>query len=386
MAATTAVLFLFLCTHFVICWTHGTGVVPAPCNSRSVERAARLAVTYINEDRKEGYKFSLNRINNVYVHEQEPVGKVHYLDIDVLETKCYIKSTTAWEDCEIRPFTETKVSGRCKTIVYSKPNGSSVLYNYDCNLIPDQPEAVHHVCPECPLLIDVKSPAAIQAAGISLKKYNEESHLRNYFSIDQITRASTQNKPKEAYFVEFTIQETECLKQDESVDDLKCRKTSSDSGQSGFCAAALHKNGDNQAVPEISCELYTSEGIGNAENKGNVTNDGQEADTQRGKRRDKQHKVQSPKFTHLKATPTSVQDLQPESSESKSDSKEQEGILPVEASASAPLPVTSKRLKRQSSPEGAASLPKTGPVFLTNFPEAPSRIHTCPGVFRHVTL
>ncbi|KAG2463144.1 FETUB protein, partial [Polypterus senegalus] len=288
--------------------------------SGSVERAARLAVTYINEDRKEGYKFSLNRINNVYVHEQ-------------------------------------KVSGRCKTIVYSKPDGSSVLYNYDCNLIPDQPDAVHRVCPKCPLLIDVKSPAAIQAAGILLKKYNEESHLRNYFSIDQITRASTQNKPKEAYFVEFTIRDTECLKQDESVDDLKCRKTSSDSG-----------------------------GIGNTENKGNVTNDGQEADTQRGKRRDKKHKVQSPKFTHLKATPTSVPDLQPESSESKSESEEQEGVLPIEASASTPLPVTSKRLKQQSSPESAASLPKTGPVFLTNFPEAPSTIHTCPGVFRHVTL
>lgn len=55
----------------------GEGVVlmpvelaPIPCNDKAVEKLSRLAVTYINEDRSEGYKFALNRIANVHLHAQ----------------------------------------------------------------------------------------------------------------------------------------------------------------------------------------------------------------------------------------------------------------------------------------------------------------------------
>lgn len=45
-------------------------LAPVPCNDKAVEKLSRLAVTYINEDRTEGYKFALNRIANVYLHAQ----------------------------------------------------------------------------------------------------------------------------------------------------------------------------------------------------------------------------------------------------------------------------------------------------------------------------
>jgi len=45
-------------------------LAPIPCNDKAVEKLSRLAVTYINEDRTEGYKFALNRITNVYLHAQ----------------------------------------------------------------------------------------------------------------------------------------------------------------------------------------------------------------------------------------------------------------------------------------------------------------------------
>ena len=43
---------------------------PIPCNDKAVEKLSRLAVTYINEDRADGYKFALNRIANVHLHAQ----------------------------------------------------------------------------------------------------------------------------------------------------------------------------------------------------------------------------------------------------------------------------------------------------------------------------
>lgn len=45
-------------------------LAPVPCNDKIVEKLSRLAVTYINEDREEGYKFALNRVANVHLHAQ----------------------------------------------------------------------------------------------------------------------------------------------------------------------------------------------------------------------------------------------------------------------------------------------------------------------------
>ena len=45
-------------------------LAPIPCNDKAVEQLSRLAVTYINEDRTEGYKFALNHIANVHLHAQ----------------------------------------------------------------------------------------------------------------------------------------------------------------------------------------------------------------------------------------------------------------------------------------------------------------------------
>lgn len=45
-------------------------LAPVPCNDKAVEKLSRLATTYINEDRAEGYKFALNRVANVHLHAQ----------------------------------------------------------------------------------------------------------------------------------------------------------------------------------------------------------------------------------------------------------------------------------------------------------------------------
>lgn len=70
-----------ICTSFLLlalpCIVYSEGfslapieLAPVPCNDKAVEKLSRLAVTYINEDRAEGYKFALNRIANVYLHAQ----------------------------------------------------------------------------------------------------------------------------------------------------------------------------------------------------------------------------------------------------------------------------------------------------------------------------
>lgn len=52
---------------------------------------------------------------------------MYYLDLDVLETKCYIGSPKPWKRCDVRPFMETV---RDTHIVYSR--NKTGHFDYTC--------------------------------------------------------------------------------------------------------------------------------------------------------------------------------------------------------------------------------------------------------------
>lgn len=75
-------------------------LAPIPCNDKAVEKLSRLAVTYINEDRTDGYKFALNRIANVHLHaqvsteinaQQEMVPEVVVISCQWESASCFTK-------------------------------------------------------------------------------------------------------------------------------------------------------------------------------------------------------------------------------------------------------------------------------------------------------
>ncbi|XP_029356053.1 alpha-2-HS-glycoprotein [Echeneis naucrates] len=231
---------------------------PVPCNDKAVEKLSRLAVTYINEDRNDGYKFALNRIANVHLHAQGPAGNVYYLDLEVLETKCHIGSPKPWKRCDIRPFMETQISGNCKTTILHTPEGYSYLYSYDCTLVPDPPEKLQQICPHCPLLLPTDSPQAVKTAQLTLASYKRKSKLGTRLGVKKITRAAEQVVPVKASFVEYTVQECP-----EGVTERgTCQLTlSADTETAGFCAGSVH--GDIKINPEVqvSCEMFKIQNV-----------------------------------------------------------------------------------------------------------------------------
>ncbi|CAL8306324.1 unnamed protein product [Lota lota] len=229
-------------------------LAPIPCNDKAVEKLSRLAVTYINEDRTEGYKFALNHIANVHLHAQGPAGNVYYLDLDVLETKCHVGSPKPWKRCDIRPFMETQISGNCNTTILHTPEGFSYLYSYDCTLVPDSPEKLQQTCPTCPLLLPADSQVAVDAARITLSSYKRKSTMAAQLGVKKITRASAQVRPVEASFVEYTVQQCpEGLTESGTCQRLTLE---SDTQTAGFCAGSVY--GDLEINPEvqISCEMF----------------------------------------------------------------------------------------------------------------------------------
>ncbi|XP_047658635.1 fetuin-B isoform X3 [Tachysurus fulvidraco] len=234
------------------CAVIATHLSPVPCDDKSVMKLARLAVNYINEDRQEGYKFALNRLFNVQVHPQGPAGKVYYLDLDVLETKCHVLSRKSWKRCDIRPFMETQISGNCNTTILHTPEGLSYLYSYDCTLVPDPPEKLQKTCPDCPLLLAVDSDRAMSSAKITLRSYNGQSTLPAQLTVAAITRASHQVSPAAAIFVEYTVQECSVP----PVDEALCLPADAGKGPIGFCGGAVFGAESTPTDVKVSCEIF----------------------------------------------------------------------------------------------------------------------------------
>ncbi|XP_039983912.1 fetuin-B [Xiphias gladius] len=234
-------------------------LAPIPCNDKAVEKLSRLAVTYINEDRHEGYKFALNRIANVHLHAQGPAGNVYYLDLDVLETKCHIGSPKPWKRCDVRAFMETQISGTCNTTILHTPEGYTYLYSYDCVLVPDPTEKLQQTCPTCPVLLPTDSPQALNTAQVTLASYKRRSKLAAGLGVKKVTRAAVQTVPVKASFVEYTVQECP-----EGVTERgTCQRLTlnSDTETAGFCAGSVH--GDMNTYPDVqvSCEMFKVQNV-----------------------------------------------------------------------------------------------------------------------------
>uniref|UniRef100_A0A8C7JZ38 Si:ch211-262h13.5 n=1 Tax=Oncorhynchus kisutch TaxID=8019 RepID=A0A8C7JZ38_ONCKI len=232
---------------------------PTPCNDKAVEKLSKLALTYINEDRTEGYKFALNRISNVHLHAQGPAGNVYYLRLDVLETKCHVRSPKPWKRCDVRAFMETSRGvtlgtlswpsedsdltiqrvtvqywkcSNCKSLgtatppFSTQPQDTPTCTAMTAQLVPDPPEKLQQICPACPLLLPIDSPRAVHAAGLTLYKFNTQSTLPSSLALQNLTRASVQSGPVPATFVEYTVQECRegyvgmCVPTDNSGDGI----------------------------------------------------------------------------------------------------------------------------------------------------------------------
>ncbi|KAM4574781.1 alpha-2-HS-glycoprotein [Fundulus diaphanus] len=398
-------------------------LAPIPCNDKAVEKLSRLAVTYINEDHSEAYKFALNRIANVHLHAQGPAGNVYYLDLDVLETKCHTGSPKPWKRCDVRPFMETQISGNCNTTILNTPEGYSYLYSYDCALVPDPPEKLQQTCPTCPVLLSVDSPEAMNAAGITLEAYKRQSTLGAGLGVKKVTRAGAQSVPTKAIFVEYTVQQ--CPEGFTERGTCQRLTLKSDTQTDGFCTGSVYGDMSNHPDVQVSCEMYKIQNVDVVQPvKPQVHDlptepviptfaplpDDPVNDLQPAPSDPLTPTAAQPALTDPMATPslpseptTAVNPSVPFTTSSSSESDESVINLQQRPAITGALDSSSEevggpvarrpplnfryqrrnREKRQSLTETS---PSHNPVFLSDFPSGPSPFRSCPGPARYATV
>ncbi|KAJ1087769.1 hypothetical protein NDU88_000932 [Pleurodeles waltl] len=228
-------------------------VISQDCNA--TERQAALALDEINKDRDDGFILSLYRVVDAHL-QSDGVRDVYFLTIDVLETDCHVLSGKPFKDCHIRPIHRT-VFGRCKAVYYTSLLWRKArLFSYSCVLSSVPRELISRMCPDCPVFTRDTDSYKTKAESM-VTTYNNESNNTNYFKIDYIERAAMQWVFKAAYFVEFTIQETNCSRLETDVSH--CQFLDDEHAHVGFCKGSISEGTempDGPPTVSVNCDIY----------------------------------------------------------------------------------------------------------------------------------
>ncbi|KAH0506410.1 Fetuin-B [Microtus ochrogaster] len=296
---------------------------PRNCNDSDVLAVAGFAMQNINTDQKDGYVLSLSRVHDAREHfqasdslgqprdrqqrsargwptgafqfgstvlcccQQENMGSLFYLTLDVLETGCHVLSKKSWKDCSPRILHES-VYGQCKAMFHmNKPRRVLYLLAYNCTLRPVSRSEINNMCPDCPGPIGLSNSDVMEAATESLAKFNSENPSKQY-SVVKVTRVTSQVKLKcpaphlidllctihgtasvsprkfyeyqwvvgPSYFVDYLIKESPCTESQAS-----CSLQPSDSEPVGLCHGSLVKAPEGKFV-SVNCEFFESKARG----------------------------------------------------------------------------------------------------------------------------
>ncbi|XP_058045137.1 uncharacterized protein LOC131201334 [Ahaetulla prasina] len=237
---------------------HAVFSVPLPlflspsCNSLEVRTAAEVALNKLNANRREGYVLGLQRIFDAQ-EVTEGDESVFNLVLDVLETKCHVRSGKSWKECEFREPHNT-VFGYCEIILrFNRKTDDSFLHRSDCILRP------HSVfgCPDCPQRRNTSEDSFQEAARESLAKFNAENNHKHYFAVLDVTKASSQWVFGPSSFVEYTIQETSCPKSTPVPDINQCCLLPTETAEAGLCKGSVSSRSlQFEKIVTVECDFF----------------------------------------------------------------------------------------------------------------------------------
>ncbi|XP_074545036.1 alpha-2-HS-glycoprotein-like isoform X2 [Halichoeres trimaculatus] len=180
-------------------------VLQPECDSPEAEEAALVARDYINAQHNRGYKYDLNRIEDIKVYTT-PMGESTYvLEIELLETECHVLDPTPLANCTVRPKVLTAIEGDCD-VVLKKVGGALAVTAFKCKT----EGSTEDLCVGCPTLLPLNQTDAVDFVHASLVTVNNITVNATYV-LHEIGRMSTQVVSGGAIFLaEYVIVEANC--------------------------------------------------------------------------------------------------------------------------------------------------------------------------------
>ncbi|XP_016342755.1 alpha-2-HS-glycoprotein-like [Sinocyclocheilus anshuiensis] len=222
------------------------------CQEDQDKIATLEAESFINDHHRHGYKFKFVSLDSRSAEEKTDPCEV-ILGITLEETECHIVNPKPLDQCTTRKESETKVTAKCNVTI-SSVEGKAAVKRYACETESASHEILVTKCPDCPSLLPLHDPKALESVKTALQKFNKESNHKSYFKLMEVGRISTQWMfSGQSIFADFAIMETNCTNKEEDA----CKALCGDHARYGFCKSS--KVGNEE--PEVECEIYEAQNI-----------------------------------------------------------------------------------------------------------------------------
>ncbi|XP_076880277.1 alpha-2-HS-glycoprotein 1 [Brachyhypopomus gauderio] len=224
------------------------------CPQEQDTNATNEALHFINEHHHHGYKFKLVNVDSRTAQEVDPCEVVMALTLE--ETKCHIVNPKPFDECELRPIGQMKVTAKCNVTICGgkfKPG----IKEYTCDTEPASVAELVRICPDCPILLPLHDPKGLESVTVALEKFNNESNHKSHFKLLEVGRITSQFNMMfgQSYFAEFAIVETECSDKNKTEDKTACQPLCDQEAHHGFCISSRLGNDDLT----VDCEVYEAQ-------------------------------------------------------------------------------------------------------------------------------
>ncbi|KAK5888527.1 hypothetical protein CesoFtcFv8_014614 [Champsocephalus esox] len=200
-----------------------TNIERPQCDSPEAEEAALAAQDYLNAQHTHGYKYALNRIEDIKVYTKPDGDNTYKLEIELLETDCHVLDPTPLANCTVRPKRMTAVAGDCDVLL-KRVGGVMTVTAFKCKT----EESTEDLCLGCHTLLPLNDTTALDFVHTSLATFNNMTENIMY-AVMEVGRMSSQVVSGGAiYSAEYVVVEANCT-------DDPCVPLNDAMAARGFC-------------------------------------------------------------------------------------------------------------------------------------------------------
>ncbi|XP_048460523.1 kininogen-1-like [Rhincodon typus] len=201
---------------------------PIPCDNPDVLAGVDFSLRKLNANLKSGYKFALHYVFRARAKELQ--GKLYGIEYFIQETECPVGNETIWKECNVKPHAATTMGHCWLKMFIDKVKRIAEATEYNCTL--NSGTRSRFSCPGCPIT-QLDHSDLHEIIALAIAKFNTESNYTNYFQHDIVFKFTYQVVAGMKYEMKFTIQETECSK--ENSDNIAANCNAKADGVKLFC-------------------------------------------------------------------------------------------------------------------------------------------------------
>nr|XP_033814982.1 kininogen-1 [Geotrypetes seraphini] len=222
----------------------------ANCKDPIIFQAMDVALRRYNTNIQTGNQFALFQITDAKATAGNDTYTVIY---KVFETTCEAQGGKSWQECDYKPEAEAQ-RGQCTAQVHiNEPEKIVEVLYQDCRINPAESPVTNllYACRGCPKPIPANSMDLQDHLKHGIEKFNNDSQHPSVFIIKEVKYATRQVVNGWLYVIYYTVQETNCSKNDYSELNPECKLLKD--GESHECKATVH------VAPQTTINDFTQE-------------------------------------------------------------------------------------------------------------------------------